>query len=342
MEPDQTNYPARYWHKTDEDRIQCDLCPRQCILGKDKRGFCFVRKNINGQLISTTYGRSSGFCVDPIEKKPLNNFYPGSTVLSFGTAGCNLGCKFCQNWDISKATQDDRLTEKATPQMIAKVAQQNGCKSVAFTYNDPVIFAEYAIDTAIACHELGIKTVAVTAGYIGDTARKDFFEHMDAANVDLKAFTDQFYREMAAASLDPVLDTLVFLKKETNVWFEITNLIIPGKNDSEDEINAMTQWIVDHLGTDVPVHFSAFHPAFNMRDIERTPTSTLVRSREIAIKNGLRYVYTGNVRDKKGGSTYCHNCGEMLIERNVYQIGKCDLVEKNKCKFCGTICAGCF
>jgi len=336
------HYPARYWHKIDDNHIQCNLCPRKCILKNEQRGFCYVRQNLNGQLILTTYGYSSGFCIDPVEKKPLNQFYPGSSVLSFGTVGCNLACPFCQNWDLSKSRNDARAREIAYPATIAKAAQQSQCKSVAFTYNEPIIFAEYAIDTAKVCHELGIKTIAVTAGYIEEGAREDFFACMDAANVDLKAFNDAFYKELVSASLPPVLDTLLYLKKETNVWLEITNLIIPHKNDSEEEISAMTQWIAKNLGPDVPLHFSAFHPAYKMQNIERTPPETLFKARKIALKNGMHYVYTGNIYDKEGSSTYCHVCKNLLIERDGYRLGEYHLVEKNKCEYCGTICAGCF
>ncbi len=289
-----------------------------------------------------TYGRSSGFCVDPIEKKPLNHFLPGTPVLSFGTAGCNLACRFCQNWDISKSREIDTLADTATPEQIAQAARQLGCRSVAFTYNDPVIFMEYAIDVAQACHELGIKTVAVTAGYMCDAPRREFYRYMDAANVDLKGFTDAFYRKLCAGELQPVLETLLYLKHETRVWFEITNLIIPGHNDSEAELDAMTQWIVRNLGPDVPVHFTAFHPDYKMLNTPPTPPQTLTRAREIALRNGIRYAYTGNVYDRRGQSTYCHVCGQVLIERNWYELGVWNLTENGRCRFCHTPCAGIF
>ena len=209
-----SNYKGRFWHRVDDGRILCNLCPRQCTLADGKRGFCFVRQNVGGEMILTTYGRSSGFCIDPVKKKPLNQFYPGTSILSFGTAGCNLGCKFCQNWDISKSREWDRLTDQASPETIARAARLLGCKSVAFTYNDPVIFAEYAMDIADACHEQGIKAVAVTAGYISDEARPEFYRHMDAAYVDLKAFSEKFYEKVTLGALQPVLDTLVYLKNK--------------------------------------------------------------------------------------------------------------------------------
>ena len=296
----------------------------------------------NGQVVLTTYGRSSGFCVDPIEKKPLNHFLPGTPTLSFGTAGCNLSCKFCQNWDISKSREIDTLADEASPTVIANAAKQLGCRSVAFTYNDPVIFMEYAIDVARACREIGVKTVAVTAGYICDEPRREFYRHMDAANVDLKAFTEQFYKQVTAAHLQPVLDTLVYLKRETNVWFEITTLLIPGENDSEKELEELTRWVVEHLGPDVPLHFSAFHPDFKMLDKPPTPASTLTMARRIAMKNGIRYAYTGNVHDEEGGSTYCHQCRRKVIGRDWYVMTEWHLTDDGLCMYCGTPCAGVF
>ena len=323
-------------------RILCNLCPRNCALANGQRGFCFVRQNLGGQMILTTYGRSSGFCIDPIEKKPLNHYYPGTSIFSFGTAGCNLGCKFCQNWDISKSREFDRLTDTATPKAIARKAKECGCKSVAFTYNDPVIFAEYAIDVADACRELGIHPVAKTAGYITDEARPEFYEHMDAANVDLKAFTEDFYKKVTLGALQPVLDTLLYLKKETKVWFEITNLVIPEENDSDKEFHEMTEWIMSNLGPDVPLHFTAFHPDFRMLDKPPTPAHSLRRARTIALSKGLRYVYVGNVHDPQGSSTYCHNCGKLLIERDWYELGAYHLANKNQCEHCLAVCPGHF
>jgi len=337
-----SHYIGRYWHKIDDGRIQCDLCPRDCKLHEGQRGACFVRMRENDQIILTTYGRSSGFCIDPIEKKPLNHFYPGSSVFSFGTAGCNLACKFCQNWDISKSRDMDRLMDQASPEAIAITAQEHGCKSVAFTYNDPVIFAEYAMDTADACHARGIKTVAVTAGYIREQARRDFFSKIDAANVDLKAFSEEFYYKLTGAHLQPVLDTLIYLKHETDVWLEITTLLIPGKNDSDEEVTAMCKWIKEELGADVPLHFSAFHPDYKMSDIPATPQATLVHARDIALKQGLHYVYTGNVHNIEGDTTFCPNCQSPLIVRDWYQINQYRLTEDGHCPDCGEAIAGKF
>ncbi len=335
-------FPTKYWHKLDDGRVQCDLCPRECKLHEGQQGLCFVRANKNNQIVLTTYGRSSGFCVDPIEKKPLNHFLPGTPVLSFGTAGCNLACKFCQNWDMSKSREMDILADQASPEKIARVAKELGCRSVAYTYNDPVIFMEYAIDIAKACHEQDIKSVAVTAGYISEEPRKEFFKYMDAANVDLKAFTEDFYFKLTGGHLQTVLDTLVYLKQETDVWVELTTLLIPGKNDSDEEINEMTRWVVKHLGADVPMHFTAFHPSWKMMDVPPTPPSTLTRARQIALDNGVQYAYTGNVHDKDGESTYCHNCGSRLIGRDWYVLSEWNLDEKGCCKNCGTPCAGVF
>jgi pyruvate formate lyase activating enzyme len=333
---------TKYWHKLDDGRVQCDLCPRYCKLRETQRGLCFVRACQDEQIVLTTYGRSSGFCIDPIEKKPLNHFLPGTPVLSFGTAGCNLACRFCQNWDISKSREFDTLADAAAPETIARAASELGCHSVAFTYNDPVIFHEYAIDVAQACRERSVRTVAVTAGEVCEEPRVEFYRHMDAANVDLKAFTQDFYHKICAGHLQSVLDTLVYLKHETDVWFEITNLIIPGENDSEREIDEMTRWIVEQLGPDVPVHFTAFHPDFKMMDHPNTPPSTLARARTVARGNGVRYAYTGNVHDRNGDTTFCHQCDAELIRRDWYDVEAWNLDDNGRCPGCGAPCAGRF
>jgi pyruvate formate lyase activating enzyme len=338
--PAETLHDGRWWHLLDDGRMQCDLCPRDCKLHEGQRGLCFVRQRVGDRMYLTTYGRSSGFCVDPVEKKPLNHFYPGSSILSFGTAGCNLACKFCQNWDISKSREMDTLMDDASPATIARAAKSMGCKSVAFTYNDPVIFAEYAMDVADACRDAGIKTVAVTAGYIHPEPRREFYAKMDAANVDLKAFTDEFYVKVCGARLAPVLDTLVYLKHETDVWFEITTLLIPGKNDSSEEIDALTKWVMKELGPDVPLHFSAFHPDWKMMDVPPTPAGTLTRARDIGLGNGLRYVYTGNVHDMTGGTTYCPGCKAPAIVRDWYRIMSHAVSADGRCKKCGTAIPG--
>jgi pyruvate formate lyase activating enzyme len=333
---------GKWWHELGDGRIQCDLCPRDCRLHEGQRGLCFVRKRENGRMVLTTYGRSSGFCVDPVEKKPLNHFYPGTSILSFGTAGCNLACKFCQNWDISKSREMDRLQDEASADAIADAALRLGCKSVAFTYNDPVIFAEYAMDIADACHAKGVQAVAVTAGYIHAEPRRAFYAKMDAANVDLKGFTDEFYFKICGGHLQPVLDTLEYLVRETEVWTEITTLLIPGKNDSDEEIQAECKWIREHLGPDVPLHFTAFHPDWKMTDISATPPATLTRAREIGQRAGLNYVYTGNVHDETGGSTYCPSCSSALIRRDWYDIRGYQLTDDGACSHCGTRIAGRF
>ncbi len=328
--------PGGWWHDDPQhsERIVCDLCPRACSLKAGDRGFCFVRQNLDGEMVLTTYGRSTGFCIDPIEKKPLNHFLPGTSVLSFGTAGCNLGCKFCQNWDISKSREVERLSELATPEAIAEAARQHQCRSVAFTYNDPIIWAEYAIETARACRAAGVKTVAVTAGYITPQARGPFFEVMDAANVDLKGFTEEFYHHITYSHLQPVLDTLEWLKKETDVWFEITNLVIPQANDSMDEIRNMCGWILESCGDSVPVHFTAFHPDFRMTDRPRTPHETLLQAYEVGRQEGLKFVYVGNVNDAVHQSTYCPHCKNLLIERDWYALGAYHL-RGDRCGHCG-------
>ena len=333
---------GRYWHLLEDGRIQCDVCPRFCKLHDGQRGLCFVRARQGDQMVLTTYGRSSGFCVDPIEKKPLNHFLPGTPVLSFGTAGCNLTCKFCQNWDISKAETLDRIQDVASPQAISEAAARSGCQSVAFTYNDPVIFLEYAVDVAQACHERGIKTVAVSAGYISPEPRVEFFRHMDAANIDLKGFTEGFYKKLCSGKLTAVLETLEYLKHETNVWFEITTLLIPGENDSAVEIEALSAWVMDHLGPDVPLHFTAFHPDWKMRDVPPTPPETLKRARKIAMNAGVHYVYTGNVHDPAGQATYCYACGAVLIGRDWYDMTAWNLSAGGRCGNCGALCHGVF
>ncbi|OAN48044.1 radical SAM protein [Paramagnetospirillum marisnigri] len=380
---------TKYWTRLGDGRIQCDVCPRECKLHNGQLGLCFNRAAIHDEIVLTTYGRSSGFCIDPIEKKPLNHFLPGTPILSLGSIGCNLTCKFCQNWsiskeqdkllktlvqesqnshtvytqllnenitqnqidaickdsqnwDISKARELDKLNDAAEPELIAQAAQHFGCRSVAFTYNDPVVFLEYAVDVAQACHALGIGTVAVTAGYIKPEARAEFYAHMDAANVDLKAFTEDFYHKTCGGHLEAVKETLVYLRHETKVWFEITTLLIPGENDSPAEIDALSGWVADALGPDVPVHFSAFHPDWKMTDKDNTPPATLTRARDIAKANGLFHVYTGNVHDPAGGSTYCSGCGGLLIGRDWYELSTWALDATGCCTACGTRLAGVF
>ena len=334
--------PGRYWHRLEDGRIQCDLCPRYCKLHEDQRGLCFVRARTNDQIMLTTYGRSSGFCIDPVEKKPLNHFLPGTPVLSFGTAGCNLTCKFCQNWSISKARALDRVQDHASPEAIAEAAAASGCRSVAFTYNDPVIFLEYAVDVAQACRARGVRTVAVSAGYIAPEPRRELFRHMDAANIDLKGFTENFYKNLCSGKLAAVLDTLKYLEHETTVWLEITTLLIPGENDSPVEIEALCRWVMEHLGADVPLHFTAFHPDWKMRETPPTPPATLCMARRLGKQHGLRHVYTGNIHDPAGQSTYCHVCSAALIERDGYDLIAWNLTENGRCRSCGATCAGVF
>ena len=337
-----TPYIARYWHARADGRVICDLCPRDCALAEGQRALCFVRQNLGGELVLTTYNRSSGLCIDPIEKKPLHHFYPGSSVLSLGTAGCNLSCKFCQNWDISKSRDMDTLATKATPEAIASTAKAQGCKSVAFTYNDPTIFAEYAMDIADACHEQGLATVAVTAGYIRATPRAELYAKIDGANVDLKGFSAEFYRKLTGGRLEVVLETLEYLVRETSVWTEITTLLIPGHNDSEAEIRAECEWIIEHLGAQVPVHFSAFHPDFKLLDVPPTPPAALRKARAIAKQVGLEHVYTGNVHDVEGDTSSCAGCGEALIVRDWYALLDYRLDADGRCPSCATPLPGRF
>jgi pyruvate formate lyase activating enzyme len=334
--------PTRYWHTLDDGRVQCDVCPRACKLRDGQRGLCFVRERQGEGIVLSSYGRSSGFCVDPVEKKPLNHFLPGSSIFSFGTAGCNLACRFCQNWDISKSKQIDTLADAASPEAIARAAIDLGCRSVAFTYNDPTIFLEYAIDVADACRDIGLEAVAVTAGYICPEPRRDFYAHVDAANVDLKAYTDDFYRHVCGGELGAVLDTLEYLRHETDVWFELTNLLIPGLNDADAELDAMTSWVVEHLGPDVPMHFTAFHPDFKMLDRPPTPSETLTRARRIALANGVRHAYTGNVHDAEGQSTYCPGCRVAVIRRDWYRLDDYRLDDAGCCQQCGARLPGVF
>jgi pyruvate formate lyase activating enzyme len=336
------NVATRHWRRLPDGRVRCEVCPRECHLREGQRGFCFVRACVGGELVLTSWGRSSGLCVDPIEKKPLAHFLPGTPVLSFGTAGCNLACRFCQNWSISRSRQVDTLCEDASPEAIAGAAVDLGCRSVAFTYNDPVIFLEYAADVAAACRERGLATVAVTAGYVHPEPREQLFRHVDAANVDLKSFSDAFYRRLAGGRLAPVLDTLVWLARSTEVWLELTTLLIPGLNDSPAELDALTRWVVAELGPDVPLHFTAFHPDGRLLDRPPTPLATLRRARAIAQGNGVRHAYTGNLPDPHGAATRCHGCGALLIGREGYAITAWGLDDVGCCSACGRRCAGVF
>ncbi len=335
-------HEARYWEPTADGRVRCTLCPRDCVLREGQAGFCYVRKNVDGRLVSLAYGTSTGFAVDPIEKKPLNHFHPGTTALSFGTAGCNLGCRFCQNWDISKARLDELASlEGLTPEAVVALAKAQGAPAIAFTYNDPVIWAEWAVDVARAAHAAGLWTVFVTAGYVSAAARAGIFQHMDAANVDLKAFTEGFYARWTLSHLAPVLETLEWLARETKVWVEVTNLVIPGLNDAPEETRALSAWVREHMGPDVPLHLTAFHPAFKMTDRPPTPPATLTRARAIARGEGLRYVYTGNVHDPDGQTTFCPGCGAAVIERDWHAVRAVRL-RGSACAACGTEIAGRF
>lgn len=325
---------TQYWHPLSDGRVQCDLCPRHCRLHPHQRGLCYVRGREDEGILLYSYGRSSGFCIDPIEKKPLNHFYPGSATLSFGTAGCNLACKFCQNWDMSKSREMDTLASSASPEKLAKTANTMGCNSLAFTYNDPLIFLEYAVDVAQAAKALDLKSVAVTAGYVNGRARQDFFKHMDAANIDLKAFSERFYHKVCGGHLQNVLETIEYVHRETSVWLELTTLLIPDENDSDAEIHNLTDWVLETLGPDVPLHFTAFHPDWKMQHRSATPPQTLSKARQIALNKGIHYVYTGNVRDRDGAGTWCPTCNALLIDRDQYTLGTWAITAAGRCKAC--------
>lgn len=334
----------KYQNTLADNRVQCTICPRECILSEGQKGFCRVRENVAGDVTLTVYGHSTGFAIDPVEKKPLHHFLPGTKTLSFGTPGCNMGCLFCQNWHMTKPEGgeiDIKNLQKAKPEEIVQTALEYGCKSVSFTYNDPVVFFEYAVDTAKACHKAGLKTIAVTAGYINEKPRKGFFEHIDAANIDLKAFSEEFYKKNVLAHLEPVLDTLKYVKHSTKCHLEITTLLIPHENDSEDEIKRECEWILNNLSDDVPLHFSAFHPTYKFSDKEYTSVETLMKAYNLAKSAGLKYVYLGNIQDKYTSTTFCHNCLSAIIERDGYNVTAINL-EGNKCKFCQTVCSGVF
>ncbi len=332
---------AKWWQPANNGKLLCTLCPRYCTIGEGQKGFCYIRENIEGKLYSIGYGKPTGFAVDPIEKKPLNHFLPGSTVLSFGTAGCNLGCKFCQNWTMSKSKIDDINSVIASPEDVVNLAVKYKTPSIAFTYNDPTIFGEYVIDISKIAYEENINSVMVTAGYIDKKARKDVYKYINAANVDLKAFSEKFYHKLTFSHIKDVLDTLIWLKNETDVWTEITTLLIPGENDSPDEINQMCDWIVKNLGEDVPLHFTAFHPDFKMRNYRRTPSSSLTNARNIAMQTGIKYCYVGNIHNTEGQTTYCPNCGKSLISRDWHSVFSNKIVD-GKCFNCGENIAGVF
>src|SRR5579859_3130823 len=326
-------HEAQWWEPEANGKVHCYLCPRHCHIGRGQSGFCYIRTNQEGKLYSLGYGAPAALQVDPIEKKPLNHFLPGSRVFSMGTAGCNMGCFFCQNWDISKSRQDQVNARDVPPEEVPQLALRYGCDSIAFTYNEPTIWGEYIIDICRAAKSSGLKTVMVTNGYITREAFHDIYDHIDAANVDLKAFTENFYGKITLTYMQPVLDTLLLLKNETNVWFEITNLMIPTLNDDPEETRKLSEWILTHLGPDVPLHFTAFHPDFKLQDKPRTPAETLHRARQIAREAGLHYVYEGNIYSD-GAHTSCPKCGTLLIKRSWHAVTENHL-RQGKCPQCG-------
>ena len=331
----------KYQNILTNGKVQCTICPRNCIFSEGQSGFCKVRKNVNNNIVLVSYGYNTGLAIDPIEKKPLYQFYPGSAVLSFGTTGCNMGCRFCQNWRTTKNNMDISLLNKTSPREIVATAKKYNCKSVAFTYNDPIIFFEYAIDTAKLCRQNNIKTVVVTSGFINKEPAREFFAYMDAANIDLKGFSDEFYRKNCLAKLQPVLDTIKYACNETDCRVELTTLLIEGENDSDDMLKAQCRWITENIGDCVPLHFSAFFPNYKLLNKKATDYSTLLRAYKIAKQCGLKYVYTGNITTPETSSTYCKKCGQPVIIRNGYKVLKYNLVN-GACVFCKTKCDGAY
>jgi len=338
LQKTETLHEARWWEPEPGGRVHCYLCPRHCHIGEGQSGFCFIRVNQGGKLYSLGYASPAALQIDPIEKKPLNHFLPGTRVFSMGTAGCNMGCFFCQNWDISKSKHDQVHSRFVPAEDVVTLAIENGCRSIAFTYNEPTIWGEYVVDICYAARAAGLATVMVTNGYITREAFHDIYDHVDAANVDLKAFTEGFYGRTTLTHLQPVLDTLTWLKNETDVWFEITNLMIPGLNDDPAETRGLANWILEHLGPDVPLHFTAFHPDFKMRDKPRTPPETLHRARKIALGAGLHYVYEGNIVTD-AGNTACPSCGRILVRRSWHDVVE-NRVRDEHCPDCRTAIPG--
>jgi pyruvate formate lyase activating enzyme len=331
-------HEAGWWEAEPSGRVHCYLCPRHCHIHAGQAGFCFIRVNRGGKLYSLGYGSPAALQIDPIEKKPLSHFLPGSRVFSMGTAGCNMGCFFCQNWDISKSRQDQVRSQRVAPEDVPLLAMEHGCESIAFTYNEPTIWGEYVIDICRAAKDHGLKTVMVSNGYITREAFHDIYDYIDAANIDLKAFTENFYGKITLTHLQPVLDTVQWLKNETSVWFELTNLLIPTLNDGAEEIGKLSEWVMQHLGPDVPLHFTAFHPDFKLQDKPPTPPETLHRARKIALDAGLRYVYEGNIFSE-GANTNCPSCGGLLLRRSWHNVLKNNM-KNGACPSCGLAIPG--
>jgi pyruvate formate lyase activating enzyme len=334
LQKSSTLHEALWWEPEANNKVHCYLCPRHCHIGEGQAGFCFIRANEGGKLYSLGYAHPAAMQIDPVEKKPLNHFLPGTRIFSMGTAGCNMGCFFCQNWDISKSRADQVRSSHVPPEDVVSLAIEHGCPSIAFTYNEPTIWGEYVIDICRAAHQRGLNTVMVSNGYITREAFHDVYDHVDAANIDLKAFTENFYGRITLTHLKPVLDTLEWLKNETNVWFELTNLMIPTLNDAPEETRKLAEWVFDHLGPDVPLHFTAFHPDFKLRDKPRTPPETLHAARAVAREVGLRYVYEGNIYSD-GANTLCPQCSTLLVCRSWHDVRENNLRDGRcpKCAF---------
>jgi pyruvate formate lyase activating enzyme len=338
LSKDESLHEARWWETEPNGKVHCYLCPRHCHIGEGQAGFCFIRANEGGKLYSLGYAHPAALQIDPIEKKPLNHFLPGTRVFSMGTAGCNMGCFFCQNWDISKSRSDQVHSSHMPPEDVVQLAIRSGCPSIAFTYNEPTIWGEYVIDICAAAKEYGINTVMVSNGYITYDSFHDIYDHIDAANIDLKAFTESFYGRVTLTHLQPVLETLQWLKNETNVWFELTNLMIPTLNDDPTETRKLAEWVLKHLGPDVPLHFTAFHPDFKLRDKPKTPPETLHNARAVAQDVGLHYVYEGNI-SSDGAHTSCSSCGTLLIRRSWHHVEE-NRLKDGACPNCGLAIPG--
>ena len=306
--------------------VQCELCPKECIIKPGQSGECRVRVNLDGSLRTVVYGHPCARNIDPVEKKPLYHFLPGTSIYSIATVGCNLHCRNCQNWSISQANPEDSLAEEYSPAQLVRLARARRCRSLAFTYTDPIIYYEYTFDTAVLAHQQGLRNVLVTAGYINPQPWQELLRHIDAANIDLKSIRDSFYRDICYATLKPVQNALV-LAKTMGVLVEVTNLIIPTLNDSDADLTELIRWVRDNLGRDTPLHFSVFRPLYRLRNLPPTPDETMERARQIAISEGMNYVYIGNILSPRGQNTYCGKCGAELIVRRGYRIIKMALVD---------------
>ncbi len=315
-------------------KVQCLLCPFKCVLDEGERGVCRVRANIDGKLVSLVYGKPAAVHIDPIEKKPIFHMLPGSKAFSIATFGCNLGCKFCQNWQLSQSNPEDNKSYTMPPEEVVKLAKTYRCKSIAYTYSEPTVFYEYTYDTSVIAKSKGIKNVLVSAGFININPLRKLAKYTDAANIDLKGFTEEYYRDVCFGALKPILKTLEILAEE-GVILEITNLIVPTLNDDMEIIKKMCKWIYRNLGSQFPLHFSRFYPMYKLKNLPPTPVETLIEARKIALEVGLDFVYVGNVYTEDGETTFCPNCNNKVVERYGYNITSYNIDSKGRCKYCG-------